>query len=137
MTWLQRISEGNRTCSWGRYRAPTLVQITFEDLRGVQASICVVFSPVKALETRPYACFSTRRGFAPAWLKRAFIVAFHRVVLNQDMRMLLLQADNCERFGGAAYHNGPLDMFGPVIAAGLSGRALEPHRRQLQLKAQA
>ena len=133
MTLLQRLTEGSRSVSCGRYRAPSLVQITFEDERGVNASISVVFMPVGAHETRPFACFSTRRGIAPAWLKRAFIVAFHRVVLAQDRRMLRLQADNSERFGGPNYHHGPLDMFGPVIWAGLNGRPLEPMRKRLKL----
>ncbi|MBN9070350.1 MAG: Rieske 2Fe-2S domain-containing protein [Rhizobiales bacterium] len=133
MTSLQRLTEGSRTVSWGRYRAPAQVQITFEDRQGVHASISVVFSPVSGEETRPFACFSTRRGRIPAWAKRMFIIAFHRRVLAQDLDMLKLQADQCERFGGRSYHQGPLDMFGPVIWAGLNGRPLEPARRYLRL----
>jgi phenylpropionate dioxygenase-like ring-hydroxylating dioxygenase large terminal subunit len=133
MTWLQRFTEGSRTISRGRYRPPTSVQITFEDQSGVYASISVVFGPVGTGETRPFACFSTRRGLAPAWLKRIFILAFHRRVLAQDLDMLALQTDQCDRFGGPYYHQGPLDMFGPVIWAGLNGHPLEPQHRQLQL----
>ncbi len=136
MTWLQRLTEGTRTVSRGCYRPPTQVQITFEDRRGVHASISVVFSPVGAGQTRPFACFSTRRGLAPALLKRLAIIAFHRRVLAQDLAMLKLQADQCERFGGPNYRNGPLDMFGPVIWAGLNGRSLEPTCRQLRLAGQ-
>lgn len=136
MTWLQRLTEGGRTASWGRYRAPTQVQITFEDAGGVHASITVVFSPVAARETRPFARFSTRRGRTPAWLKRLFLVAFHRRVLAQDVAMLRLQAQACERFGGPAYHGGPLDLWGPVIWAGLNGHPLETGHRRLRLTGQ-
>lgn len=136
MTWLQRLTEGGRTASWGRYRAPAQVQISFEDAHGVHAAIIVVFSPIGAGETRPFACFATRRGRAPAWLKRLLIIAFHRRVLSQDLEMLRLQADGCARFGGPDYHGGPLDLWGPVIWAGLNGRPLEPAVRQLSLTGQ-
>lgn len=136
MTWLQRLTEGERAASRGCYRPPTQVQIAFEDARGVHASISVVFAPVGRFETRPYACFSTRRGLAPAWLKRLFIIAFHRRVLAQDLKMLRLQADQCEAFGGPDYRQGALDMFGPIIWAGLNGQPLQPARRQLKLEDQ-
>lgn len=135
LTWLQRFTEGRRTVSWGRYRPPTCVQIGFEDDRGVNASITVVFAPVGRAETRPYACFSTRRGVLPAWMKRAFIVAFHRRVLNQDLAMLRMQADVHTQFGGPDYHIGPLDLFGTPIWAGLNGRPIAPEHRRLRLMA--
>lgn len=129
MTFLQRVTEGNRTVSWGRYRPPTQVQIAFEDPHGVHAAISVIFSPITNGETRPFACFSTRKGLAPAWLKRMLIIAFHRKVLAQDLAMLKRQADQCDIFGGPHYHQGPVDMFGPLIWDGLNGRALDPQRR--------
>lgn len=133
MTLLQRLTEGKRTVSWGRYRPPTQVQIGFEDDRGVQATISVIFSPVDGQTTRPFACFSTRRGRLPAWAKRLAIIAFHRKVLSQDLAMLARQADQHARFGGPDYHQGPVDMFGPLIWAGLQGQALRTGRRQLRL----
>lgn len=133
MTFLQRLTEGRRTVSWGRYRPPTQVQIGFEDDRGVQATIFVIFSPTEAQRTRPFARFSTRRGRLPAWLKRLAIIAFHRKVLSQDLAMLALQADQHDRFGRPDYHQGPVDMFGPLIWAGLQGEALRPGQRQLRL----
>jgi phenylpropionate dioxygenase-like ring-hydroxylating dioxygenase large terminal subunit len=134
LTWLQRLTEGKRTDSWGRYSPPTIVQIAFEDAKGINASIVVVFSPVARDETRPYACFSTRRGVLPAWLKRAFIIAFHRRVLAQDLAMLRQQADVHAQFGGPVYKIGPLDLFGPAIWAGINGRPVAPHHRHLRLK---
>lgn len=133
LTLLQRLTEGSRVRSWGHYRAPTQVQIAFEDAHGIHAAITVVFSPVSTGETRPYACFSTRKGWAPAWLKRAFIVAFHRKVLSQDLAMLRLQLDQGARFGGADYRNGPLDLFGPAIWAGLNGQPIASLETQLVL----
>jgi phenylpropionate dioxygenase-like ring-hydroxylating dioxygenase large terminal subunit len=133
LTLLQRLTEGRRTRSWGHYRAPAQVQIAFEDDRGLHAAISVVFSPVGAGETRPYACFSTRKGRAPAWLKRALIIAFHRKVLDQDLAMLRLQREQCEHFGGPDYRNGPIDLFGPAIWDGLNGRPIAALERSVTL----
>jgi phenylpropionate dioxygenase-like ring-hydroxylating dioxygenase large terminal subunit len=137
LTWLQRLTEGRRVASWGRYWPPAIVQIAFADAHGFAATITVVFAPVGRLTTRPYACFSTRRGLLPAWLKRAFIIAFHRRVLDQDLAMLRAQADVHEHFGGRDYCNGPLDLFGPSIWAGLNGRPLTPQHRTLRLTGRA
>jgi len=133
LTWLQRLTEGRRTASWGRYWPPTIVQIAFADACGVTATITVIFAPVGRATTRPYACFSTRRGRLPAALKRAFITAFHRRVLDQDLAMLAAQAGIVDRFGAPSYVTGPLDLFGPAIWAGLNGRPLEPQQRTLCL----
>lgn len=133
MTLLQRLTEGRRTLSWGRYRPPTQVEIGFEDDRGLQATITVIFSPVDKQNTRPFACFSTRRGYLPAWFKRLAIIAFHRKVLSQDLAMLARQANQLEVFGRPDYHQGPVDMFGPLIWAGLQGRILRCEERRLRL----
>lgn len=133
LTLLQRLTEGRRTASWGRYDPPARAQILFEDRLEITASITVIFTPVAREETRPFACFSTRRGLAPAWLKRWFIIAFHRRVLAQDVAMLALQSEQSARFGCRNYHNGPIDLFGPAIWAGLNGKPIEPVQRQLVL----
>ena len=133
MTLLQRLTEGRRSLSWGRYRPPTQVQIGFEDSQGLQASISVIFSPVDANTTRPFAAFSTSRGVLPPFLKRLGLIAFHRKVLSQDLAMLSLQSRQLSRFGGADYHQGPVDMFGPLIAHGLNAKPLPQGIRTFRL----
>jgi len=135
LTLLQRLTDGNRVSSFGRYVAPTLVQVGFEDKKGAHALISAYFTPISKNEVRPYACFSTRKGRMPAWLKRLFIIAFHKPVVMQDRAMLKLQAEQTAKFGGPKYHNGPVDMFGPAVWAGLNGIALEPIHRQLHFPA--
>jgi phenylpropionate dioxygenase-like ring-hydroxylating dioxygenase large terminal subunit len=135
MTWLQKLTEGNRTASWGRYRAPTQVQIGFEDAKGVHASIFVTFSPVNDRDTPLRLFFHAARhgaGLAQALVHHPF----HRLVLDQDQHMLKLQAEHCQNFEGPHYRQGPLDLFGLVIWEGLNARTLEPQRRQLRLACQ-
>lgn len=134
LTLLQRLTEGGRIRSWGRYRAPTMVQIAFDDARGCHLAIDVVFAPLEPGLTRPYARFATRKGVLPAWLKRGLLIAFNLPVLAQDRGMLRLQLDNSQRFGGPDYRSGPLDMFAPAIWAGLNDRPIPVEDRQLRLE---
>lgn len=122
MTLLQRLSEGKRTHSYGRYRAPTIVQIAFEDHQGMTATISVIFSPVDEQHTRTFTHFATRKGFVPAWVKRLFIIAFHTPVIAQDQAMLGLQAKAIDGFGAPQFSTGPVDWFGPVIWNLVNGR---------------
>lgn len=122
MTWLQRISEGDRVHSYGRYFAPTIVQIAFEGAKGLTIAISVVLAPEDHDRTRPYAHFATRKGIMPGWLKRMLITAFNLPILHQDRTALADQATNAARFGGPDYAMGPVDFFGPVIWRLLNGQ---------------
>lgn len=133
MTWLQRVSEGDRVHSYGRYFAPTIVQIAFEDKRGLTIAITVILAPEDHHRTRPYAHFATRKGFMPAWLKRALITAFNLPILFQDRAALADQARNAARFGGPDYAIGPVDFFGPTIWRLLNGKPQAEERKTFQI----
>ncbi|MEY2927875.1 MAG: hypothetical protein RL367_2352, partial [Pseudomonadota bacterium] len=135
MTWLQRLSEGNRTHSYGRYRAPAIVQIAFEDASGMTATISVIFSAIDEQHVRPFTHFATRKGRVPGWVKRWFIIGFHTPVIAQDRAMLRHQAKTILHFGGPSFATGPNDIFGPVIWRLVNGReqAVERHALALTL----
>ena len=111
---MPRLLEGKRVRSVGRFYPPTVAEVAFEGESGLRLSVAVVFAPEEEGLTRPWAHFATRRGLAPAWLKRALLKAFHLPVLAQDRRILCLQQ---EWRGGEApdYTIGPLDLIGPTI----------------------
>ena len=132
-TLLQHLTEGNRTHSYARYWAPTIVQVAFDDVQGTNLATTVVFSPVDHDQTRPFTRFSTRKGKTPAWLKRAFLVAFHHPLVAQDRAMLRLQKQNADRFGGPHYRHGPVDLFGRIIWDALNGRKLMPREENFDL----
>ncbi|MFM6852563.1 MAG: hypothetical protein ACKOUM_00590, partial [Sphingopyxis sp.] len=133
LTLLQRLTEGNRTHSYARFWAPTIVQVAFDDVRGTNLATTVVFSPVDHDETRPFTRFSTRKGKIPAWMKRAFLVGFHRPLVAQDRAMLRLQQRNSDHFGGPHYRHGPVDWFGRIIWDALNGRPLTPRQEDFNL----
>ncbi len=125
---MPRLLEGRRARSLGRFYPPTIAEVAFEGETGLKLSVAVVFGPEDETLTRPWAHFATRRGLAPAWLKRAVLKAFHLPVLTQDRRILRLQQ---EWRGGEApsYATGPLDVMGPTIWRLANGLA-EPERER-------
>jgi phenylpropionate dioxygenase-like ring-hydroxylating dioxygenase large terminal subunit len=133
LTWLQRLTEGQRTHSFGRYRAPTIAQIAFEDAKGITATISVIFSPTDENQMRPFTQFSTRKGVAPSWLKRLFIIGFHAPVVAQDRMMLTRQSETIQRFGRPDFAKGPIDFFGPVIWRLVNGQAQADEADQFDL----
>ncbi len=130
--WLPRLFEGRRTISFGRYVAPTIAQLSFESDDSFTLAITVVFVPESRDRTRPFAHFATPRGLLPAWLKRRALIAFHTPVLRQDRQALALQAENIERMGAPDYHQGPLDLFGPLIWRLANGLSSPEEERKLQ-----
>lgn len=133
LTLLQRLTEGNRTHSYARFWAPTIVQVAFDDVHGTNLATTVVFSPIDHDLTRPFTRFSTRKGKTPSWLKRAFLVGFHHPLVAQDRVMLRMQQRNADHFGGPQYRRGPIDWFGPIIWDSLNGRTLRPREENFEL----
>lgn len=125
---LPRLLEGRRVKSIGRFYPPTIAEVAFEGERDLKLSVVVIFSPEDEGLTRPWAHFATRRGLAPAWLKRMVLKAFHIPVLGQDRRILRLQHE-WRQDDAPLYATGPLDLIGPTIWRLANGLA-EPERER-------
>lgn len=125
---MPRLLEGRRVRSLGRFYPPGIAEVAFEGRRGLKLSVAVVFGPEDEGLTRPWAHFATRRGLAPAWLKRALLKALHLPVLAQDRRMLRLQQE-WRQGEPPNYATGPLDLMGPTIWRLANGLA-EPERER-------
>jgi phenylpropionate dioxygenase-like ring-hydroxylating dioxygenase large terminal subunit len=125
---LPRLLEGRRVRSLGRFHPPTIGEIAFEGERGLKLSVAVVFGPEDEGLTRPWAHFATRRGLAPAWLKRFVLKALHLPVLAQDRRILRLQREWLQG-DPPDYATGPLDLLGPTLWRLANGQ-IEPERER-------
>ncbi|HEX8468311.1 MAG TPA: aromatic ring-hydroxylating dioxygenase subunit alpha [Allosphingosinicella sp.] len=130
---IPRLLEGKRARSLARFYPPSIAEVAFEGERGLKLSVAVIFGPEDEGLTRPWAHFATRRGLAPAWLKRAVLKAFHLPVLTQDRRILRLQQE--WRQGEAPhYATGPLDVMGPTIWRLANGLAEPEAERSLTME---
>lgn len=130
---MPRLLEGKRVRSIGRLYPPTIAEVAFEGERALKLSVAVIFGPEDEGLTRPWAHFATRRGLAPAWLKRAVLKAFHLPVLTQDRHILRLQQE--WRQGKAPlYATGPLDLMGPTLWRLANGLPEPERERSLTLQ---
>lgn len=114
--WMSRLLEGERTRSTGRYLAPITFQGRWEGPRGLTLCATAFFVPESEGAYRPFGCWTTPKGIAPGWLKRALILAFVRVVAEQDRRALELQYDTIKAFGAPKYKSGPTDMVHAALS---------------------
>lgn len=125
--------EGKRTVSIGRYFAPNIGQLEFRTERGLSVSLTAIFVPEDKDLVRPYALFATRKGLAPAWLKRWVIKAFNLPLLRQDQHVLAQQVEALKDWGAIDFAIGPADLIGPTIWRLANGREQQPERRTVTL----
>jgi phenylpropionate dioxygenase-like ring-hydroxylating dioxygenase large terminal subunit len=97
-----------------RFLLPSVAQVEYRlgtDSHFIATSL---LTPVSDFRTQLYATVTFRLPF-PHWLVRPFLqpVAVH--ILKQDARMLALQMEAVQRFGGEQYASTELDVLGPQI----------------------
>ncbi|GAA5266253.1 hypothetical protein ACOSOMT5_P2680 [Acidiphilium sp. MT5] len=131
--WMPRLLEGVRTIGIGRFMPPSTAQLIFEGPTETRLAISVFFTPETTTSVRPFAHFATPRRLAPAFVKRALLIAFHFPVLLQDQRMLQKQSDNIVRLNRTHYALGPLDPLRPAITALMAGDILNSSEQNLTL----
>lgn len=130
---VSRLFEGKRMVSIGRYFPPTIGQLEFRTERGLSVSLTAIFVPEDKDLVRPYALFATRKGLAPAWLKRWVLKAFNLPLLRQDQRVLAGQVEALKDWGAVDFAIGPADLLGPTIWRLANGRPQPPEQRTTTL----
>lgn len=107
---MSRLLEGARTRSVGRYFSPITFQGRWEGPKGLRLCATAFFVPETVDRYRPFGCWTTPKGLAPGWLKRELILAFVRVVAEQDRVALEKQHAAITAFGGPKFKSGPTDL---------------------------
>jgi phenylpropionate dioxygenase-like ring-hydroxylating dioxygenase large terminal subunit len=130
---MPRLLEGKRTVSVGRYFPPTIGQLEFRTERGLSVSLTAIFVPEDKDLVRPYALFATRKGIAPAWLKRWVLKGFNLPLLRQDQRVLADQVEALQYWGVVDFAIGPADLIGPTIWRLANGKPQAAERRATTL----
>ena len=114
--WMPRLLEGERKRSVGRYLAPITFQGRWESTKGLTLCATAYFVPESHDTYRPFGCWTTRKGLAPNWLKRAAIMAFVRTVAEQDRVSLEKQHATINDFGAPKFKSGPTDLVHAPLA---------------------
>lgn len=134
--WMSRLLEGERKRSTGRYLAPIAFQGRWESKHGLTLCATAFFVPETADTYRPFGCWTTPRKLAPAWLKRALIMAFVRPVAEQDRVALEKQHATIAAFGAPKFKSGPTDLVHAALTQLYLGGATavrEPETRSIWL----
>jgi phenylpropionate dioxygenase-like ring-hydroxylating dioxygenase large terminal subunit len=112
---LPRLFEGTRSVSIGRYIPPATAELEYRDAHGPRFFLTAHITPINARKAQVFAILATPRRFAPAWAKQLVLKAALWPVLAQDRRILSLQQQQIDRFGGANFVSTPLDVMRPHI----------------------
>lgn len=124
--WMSRLLEGSRHRSTGRYLPPVAFQGRWEKEDRLTLCATAFFVPETPDRYRPFGCWTTPRGRAPAWLKKQAILGFVRPVAEQDRRALERQHETMKAFGGVRFKSGPTDRLTAPLTRLYQGETLEP-----------
>lgn len=136
---ISSLLEGSRTESFGRFRLPGVAEIEYRGKRGLNLLASAWLTPEDAGRLRVHVRVATRRGLAPAWLKRVFLRRLFGLILRQDKDILEATHANRARFVGAELDpaevnaagqetpclDSPLDLLGPSIRRLLADEPLD------------
>jgi phenylpropionate dioxygenase-like ring-hydroxylating dioxygenase large terminal subunit len=126
---ISSLLEGSRSESFGRFRLPGVAEIEYRGKRGLNLLATAWLTPEADDCLRVHVRVATRRGFAPAWLKRVFLRRLFGVILRQDKSILELTHANRARFDASGLDapqlDSPLDLLGPSIRRLLAGETLD------------
>ena len=109
------LEHGGRAQSRTRYYPPTTVQACWEGKEKLTLCVTAFFTPVNENSFSPFACFTTPKGAAPAWLKEMLIRLFLAPVIEQDKKALERQYEVIKHFNAPRYTQGPGDILGNRI----------------------
>lgn len=126
---VSRLLEGSRTESFGRFRLPATAEIEYRGRHGLNLLITAWLTPEAPGRVGFHARVATRRGIAPAWLKRWILAPLFGVILRQDKTILERTSANRGRFADSGppppFLDTPLDLLGPSIRCLLAGASLD------------
>lgn len=131
---ISRLFEGRRTSSHGRFILPSTAEIKYCSQRGTEFQMTAYLTPENEHSHNAHVLIATPQTPLPNWLKRFVLTPFLRAALRQDARILRLQHDNLERFGGENFHSTPLDVLRSHILRLLKGGPGPEFRREVEME---
>ena len=97
-----------------RFLIPSIAQVEYRLGEESHLVVTTAMTPVDDLHTHLFSAATFRLPF-PGWLAGSLLAPLAARILKQDARMLRLQTDNVERFGGERFATTELDVLGPHI----------------------
>ncbi len=97
-----------------RFLLPSVAQVEYRLGEESHLVVTTAMTPADAVRTRLFAAVAFRTPL-PAWVVRLLLTPVAAHILRQDARILSLQTDNVERFGGERFASTEADVLGPQI----------------------
>lgn len=112
---LYRLFESRRTLERAHFAAPGSIRLEYGYANGSNIAFDLHFTPASMEETDVFACVHVAGRWAPAWAVRLLAGPLLRRVIEQDARIVKLQADNRRRFGPRHGASTALDIVRPAL----------------------
>lgn len=109
------------TRSFGRFLMPSTVQLEYRTEERIKLLFNIFFTPRTRTSLMVHAVVVGYPWPFPAWMVKLPLKLMLKKVLEQDRRILAMQAANLRRFGKEAYSSTELDLLRPYIARLLKG----------------
>lgn len=97
---ISQLLEQNRDKSYGRFILPSVVELEYIDLKGTSLLITLYITPTEGSQHQIYSIISIRKSILPRLAMKLLIYPFLELAYRQDKKILDLQQQNIERFGG-------------------------------------
>ncbi|MFL5318030.1 MAG: Rieske 2Fe-2S domain-containing protein [Myxococcaceae bacterium] len=96
-----------------RFLLPCIAQVEYR-LGKSHMLVTSAHTPISDFHTRVYVLVTFKLPL-PHWLVRPFLTPVSEHIWKQDARILSMQRETTERFGGEQFVNTPIDVLGPQI----------------------
>ncbi|MBR57685.1 MAG: (2Fe-2S)-binding protein [Myxococcales bacterium] len=122
-----------------RFILPSWAQVEYQLGESYHMMGTNLLTPLDARTTRVFACFSLKSRI-PAWLLWPFFRIVAKRIIKQDIRILKLQSETIELFGGEQFTSTEVDVLGLQIwqllkqaQRGETQVSREPSERRFQM----
>lgn len=107
---LSKVFEPSRQKSIGRFVFPSVAHLEYWG-KEMHFMLEVFAAPVSTKEINFTLRISTKKGFAPKWIKHLILKPFVKKIMKQDQDVLEIQNQNIESFKGSQFYNAPTDFI--------------------------
>lgn len=118
---ISKLFEPERYESKASFIAPCIAELEYTNKNGAYFMVTAYLVPETNTEIKVFAIISHRNSLIPGFLKHMVINPFFRTVLRQDKKILGIQQDCIDRFGGENFIVTKQDLMRPYIHKLLSG----------------
>lgn len=106
---------GGTVVHFDRFALPSIAVVDYALGNDTHVYVTSCCTPVSEFHTRLFATVSFRLGRIPGWLIKPLLEPLGRWIFSQDAKILKLQTETIERFGGEQYVSTEIDVLGPHI----------------------